>query len=246
MKHSVSALPCRGAFEFETSGVFEDNSDEEGAVSMRRFLCFAVTLALAVFAATSGGCRGEDEPSTSTGNEKGRTQVNKEVSNPVVLIETSMGVIRVELWPDKAPATVENFLRYVDERHYDGLVFHRVMDGFMIQGGGMHEDMRQKRTHEPVANEASPGLRNERGTIAMARTSEINSATSQFFINLKYNNFLDQKDRTPQGFGYCVFGKVIDGMDVVDRIAKVRTHRVGQHKAVPVETVEIVSVRVAK
>ena len=213
---------------------------------MRILIRLAVATGLAFLATMAPACRCRSDSTPSQTSPEGHAQMNKAVPDPVVLIETSMGAIRVELWPGKAPATVENFLRYVDERHYDGLIFHRVKDGFMIQGGGMDEDLREKRTHKPIVNEARPDLRNERGTIAMARTSEVNSATSQFYINLEDNDFLNQRDRTPQGFGYCVFGKVIDGMDVVDRIAKVRTRRVGPHEAVPVETVKIISVRVVE
>jgi cyclophilin family peptidyl-prolyl cis-trans isomerase len=165
--------------------------------------------------------------------------------NPVVVIETSKGTIKAELWADKAPVTVANFLRYADERHYDGLVFHRIMDGFMIQGGGATADGRPRATHDPIRNEARPELRNRRGTLAMARTGVVDSATSQFFINLVDNTGLDQRSRDPDGFGYCAFGKVIEGMDVVDKIAKVPTKvgPGGREKSVPTETVEIVRVR---
>jgi len=163
--------------------------------------------------------------------------------NPVVIIETSEGTIKVELWPDRAPITVRNFLRYADEGFYDGTIFHRVIPGFMIQGGGLTPDMRTKKTREPIENEAKADLKNERGTIAMARTSEVNSATAQFFINLVNNDFLNHRDNTPQGFGYAVFGKVIDGMDVVDTIAKVKTTTQGPYENVPVRPVRILSVR---
>jgi cyclophilin family peptidyl-prolyl cis-trans isomerase len=154
-------------------------------------------------------------------------------SNPKVVMETSKGTITVELWPDKAPKTVENFLRYVDENFYDGTIFHRVIDGFMIQGGGLTSEMESKPTHDPIVNEASTELKNDRGTIAMARTQVVNSATSQFFINLADNAFLNHTGKTPQGFGYAVFGKVIDGMDVVDRIKAVKTTAKGPHRDVP-------------
>ena len=127
-----------------------------------------------------------------------------------------MGTIGIELDDAKAPATVANFVRYATEGHYDGTIFHRVIDGFMIQGGGVTRDMNQKKTHEPVRNEAMNGLKNKRGTIAMARTMVVDSATSQFFINLVDNDFLDFQSPTPQGFGYAVFGKVVAGMEVVD------------------------------
>ncbi|HOF17842.1 MAG TPA: peptidylprolyl isomerase [Phycisphaerae bacterium] len=167
-------------------------------------------------------------------------------ANPVVTMETSMGTITAELWPDKAPKTVENFLTYVDEKFYDGLIFHRVIDGFMIQGGGFTPEMSQKRGHAPVVNEASAEALNDRGTLAMARTSDIHSATCQFFINLVDNDFLNHTNKTPQGFGYCVFGKVTDGLDVIDKIAKVRTSTRGMHENVPAQPVKIVSVRKTK
>lgn len=162
---------------------------------------------------------------------------------PKVEIKTSKGSITVELWPDKAPKTVENFLMYVEKDHYADLVFHRVIDGFMIQGGGMDENMKSAPTEAPIENEASADAPNDRGTIAMARTSEINSATSQFFINLKDNDFLNHRDKSPQGYGYCVFGQVTDGMDVVDQIAKVETTRKGPYDDVPAEPVVIQSVQ---
>lgn len=155
------------------------------------------------------------------------------------MIDTSMGTITLELNEDKAPETVRNFVRYAEEGHYDGTIFHRVIDGFMIQGGGFTKSMDQKPTHEPIRNEAMNGLKNERGTIAMARTMVVDSATSQFFINLVDNAFLDFSSPTPQGFGYAVFGKVIDGMNVVDSIAKVKTGFSGPHQNVPEETIVI-------
>lgn len=154
-------------------------------------------------------------------------------TNPKIAMETSLGTITVALWAEKAPKTVANFLRYVDEGFYDGTIFHRVIDGFMIQGGGMTPDMESKTTHEPIVNEASSELKNDRGTIAMARTQVVNSATSQFFINVADNTFLNHTAKTPQGFGYAAFGEVIDGMDVVDRIKAVKTTAVGPHRDVP-------------
>ena len=137
-----------------------------------------------------------------------------------VLMETSMGTITLELDEAKAPETVRNFVDYAKAGHYDGTIFHRVIDGFMIQGGGFTKDMNQKPTRAPIRNEAMNGLKNARGTIAMARTMVVDSATSQFFINLVDNDFLDFTSPTPQGFGYAVFGEVTDGMKVVDAIAK--------------------------
>ena len=154
-------------------------------------------------------------------------------------IETSMGTITVELDDAKAPVTVTNFIEYVKSGHYDGTIFHRVIDGFMIQGGGFTKDMNQKETRAPIKNEAANGLKNARGTLAMARTMIVDSATSQFFINLVDNDFLDYRGPDPRMFGYAVFGKVTDGMEVVDRIAKVKTGFAGPHQNVPEEPVVI-------
>ena len=156
-----------------------------------------------------------------------------------VTMETSKGTITLALDDEKAPETVKNFLQYAKDGHYDGTIFHRVIDGFMIQGGGFTKDMNQKATREPIRNEAMNGLRNRRGTIAMARTMVVDSATSQFFINLVDNDFLDFQNPTPQGFGYAVFGEVTDGMDVVDAIAKAKTGSVGPYQNVPEEAIVI-------
>ena len=157
----------------------------------------------------------------------------------MVTIKTSMGDIKLELFEKEAPKTVASFLRYVDEKHYNNTLFHRVINNFMIQGGGFDTDFNQKPTNEPVENEAANQISNETGTVAMARTSDPHSATSQFFINLVDNDFLDFKAPTVQGFGYCVFGKVSDGMDVVNKIAKVSTGFRGHHGDVPEEDVVI-------
>lgn len=162
-----------------------------------------------------------------------------------VTMETTMGTITIALDDEKAPATVANFIEYVESGHYDGTIFHRVIDGFMIQGGGFTKDMNQKPTRAPIRNEAMNGLRNVRGTIAMARTMVVDSATSQFFINLVDNDFLDFSSPTPQGFGYAVFGKVVDGMDVVDAIAKVKTGFAGPHQNVPETAIVIKKVTLA-
>ena len=156
-----------------------------------------------------------------------------------VTMETSKGTITLALDDEKAPETVKNFLQYAKDGHYDGTIFHRVIDGFMIQGGGFTRDMNQKATREPIRNEAMNGLKNKRGTIAMARTMVVDSATSQFFINLVDNDFLDFQNPTPQGFGYAVFGEVTDGMDVVDAIAKAKTGSVGPYQNVPEEAIVI-------
>ena len=162
--------------------------------------------------------------------------------NPVVVMETNKGTIKIELWADKAPISVENFLRYTDNNYYDGLIFHRVISGFMIQGGGFSPDMVQKSPYEAIRNEAKSDVRNDRGTLAMARTNIVDSATSQFFINLSNNDFLNHTNESPSGFGYAVFGKVIEGMDIVDVIAAVATGNVGGFGDVPKETVVINSV----
>jgi len=167
----------------------------------------------------------------------------QDADNPTVVIDTSMGTITAELWADRAPKTVANLLAYVDDEFYDGLIFHRVISDFMIQGGGMDADMKQKGTRDPIVNEASAELRNDRGTLAMARTSDVNSATAQFFINLVDNAFLNHQDETAQGFGYCAFGEVTEGLDVVDRIGSVATGRSGFHDDVPREPVVINSIR---
>lgn len=158
---------------------------------------------------------------------------------PQVLLETTSGDILLELDPDKAPETVENFLKYVDDGFYDNTIFHRVIPDFMIQGGGMDAKMKEKPTRASIKNEADNGLKNERGAIAMARTADPDSATAQFFINHKDNEFLNHKAPTRDGWGYAVFGKVIDGMDVVDKIAKVKTRSSGIHDDVPVDMVMI-------
>ncbi|HMA85758.1 MAG TPA: peptidylprolyl isomerase [Desulfosalsimonadaceae bacterium] len=156
-----------------------------------------------------------------------------------VKLDTSMGEIEVELFAEKAPKTVDNFLQYVKSGHYDGTLFHRVIDGFMIQGGGMTPDMTQKPTQPPIENEADNGLTNEAYTLAMARTSDPHSATAQFFINVKNNTFLNHKDKSPQGWGYTVFGKVVKGIPVVNKIKAVPTGRKGMHDDVPVTPVLI-------
>lgn len=170
----------------------------------------------------------------------------KAAGNPVVVMETSEGTIRIELYPDKAPITVANFLQYVDAKFYDGTIFHRVIPTFMVQGGGFTPDMQQKATLAQIKNEAANGLKNDRGTIAMARTRVVDSATAQFFINVTNNDFLNYRAPTPDAFGYCVFGTVTEGMDVVDRIKTVRTGYVRGMEDVPLTPVVIKSVRRAE
>lgn len=158
----------------------------------------------------------------------------------MVRFETTKGAFTVELFEKEAPETVANFLKYVDESFFDGTIFHRVIPGFMIQGGGFTADMSQKKTHAPIRNEAANGLKNGRGTLSMARTNDINSATSQFFVNLVDNAFLDHK---PGSFGYAVFGRVTEGMEVIDSIAKVQTGRRRGHDDVPGEDIVVNSAR---
>jgi cyclophilin family peptidyl-prolyl cis-trans isomerase len=159
---------------------------------------------------------------------------------PMVKLETSLGVIKVELYPDKAPVTVKNFLAYVNEGHYDGLIFHRVIREFMVQGGGFTKEMKERGSkYPPIKNEADNGLSNDRGTLAMARTSVVDSATAQFFINVVNNDSLNHRSKTPQGYGYAVFGKVVEGMDVVDKIRAVPTGKSGMFQDVPLQPVTI-------
>ena len=167
-------------------------------------------------------------------------------SNPLVKLETSLGEITLELYPDKAPATVANFLQYVKDGFFDGTIFHRVIPTFMIQGGGFDAQMNQKPTKAPIKNEADNGLKNEAYTVAMARTNIPDSATAQFFINVADNQFLNHTAKTPQGWGYAVFGKVVKGQDVVDKIKAVPTANKGMHQNVPVEPVTIIKATVVE
>ena len=162
----------------------------------------------------------------------------------MIILHTNKGDIKIELDFDKAPVTAKNFEQYVKDGFYDGVIFHRVIKGFMIQGGGMDENMNEKETRDPIQNEAPNGLPNEKYTIAMARTSDPHSATAQFFINVKNNDFLNYTSPTPQGWGYAVFGKVTDGMDVVNQIKGVATGRYGHHADVPTTPVVINSAKV--
>lgn len=176
--------------------------------------------------------------------EKAKTQkAAKGGKNVNVVIETSMGKIEVELNAESAPKTVANFLAYVDKKHYDGTIFHRVIPGFMVQGGGMDANMKEKSTGEPIKNEATNGLKNDRGTLAMARTNVVDSATAQFFINVKDNAFLNHKAPNPREFGYAVFGKVTSGIEVADQIVAVPRGRKGPHDDVPETPVTIISIR---
>ena len=170
--------------------------------------------------------------------------MNKPQANPTVLFKTTAGDIKVELYPEKAPITVKNFLQYVEDGHYNQTIFHRVIPGFMIQGGGLSKEMKEKSGRAPIKNEADNDLHNERGTLAMARTSVVDSATAQFFINVANNGFLDFREKTPRGYGYAVFGKVIEGMDVVDKIVQAPTSNHGPHENVPVTAIEITDAKI--
>jgi peptidyl-prolyl cis-trans isomerase B (cyclophilin B) len=167
-------------------------------------------------------------------------------ANPFVVLETTMGEITLELDAAKAPETVANFLAYARDGFYQGTIFHRVIKGFMVQGGGLTADMEEKPTREPIRNEAKNGLKNKEGTVAMARTQEVDSATAQFFINTVDNKFLDHGGNNPEVFGYAVFGKVVDGMDVVYTMERVPTTTKGMHDDVPVEPVVIKTVTIVE
>ena len=164
--------------------------------------------------------------------------------NTIVIMETTEGNIKIELFDESAPDTASNFKSYVESNFFNETIFHRVINGFMIQGGGLNADMSEKKSMQPIKNEAANGKSNKRGTIAMARTSDPHSATSQFFINLKDNEFLDFTEESPQGWGYCVFGEVIEGMEVVDKIAEVKTGNSGYHENVPLNPIKIISVKI--
>lgn len=175
---------------------------------------------------------------SSNANVKGESMAKEKV-----IMRTNLGEIELTLDRAKAPETVENFLTYVDAKHYNGTIFHRVIDGFMIQGGGYSSDFSEKKTKSPIRNEADNRLPNNRGTIAMARTSDVHSATAQFFINVSDNDFLNFRNPTPSGYGYCVFGEVTKGMDVVDEIRKVKTGSMKGHQDVPMQAVTILEMK---
>lgn len=179
----------------------------------------------------------------TTAKKENTKQSSKNIN---ILMKTNIGEIKLELYPDKAPVTVENFVSYINDNFFNGLIFHRVIDGFMIQGGGFDENLHQKETKAPIKIESDNGLKNDRGTIAMARTNDPNSATSQFFINLVDNNFLNFRSPDIAGYGYAVFGKVTDGMEVVDKIATVPTGSFGYMQDVPKYLIQIESVEIVK
>ena len=201
----------------------------------RRLLAATVLLAIAgAPLGASAQAMGKPGPAgnTCTAKLKGSAPMK-------VKLTTSMGVVTVELNKEKAPISTENFVKYVESGHYNGTIFHRVIDGFMVQGGGFTKDMQQKPVQAPIKNEAANGLKNDMYTLAMARTGVRDSATAQFFINVKQNDFLNYRDESPQGWGYAVFGKVVEGQDVVDKIRKVATGSAGMHQNVPLEPVVI-------
>jgi peptidyl-prolyl cis-trans isomerase A (cyclophilin A) len=185
----------------------------------------------------------QNQPTQSENEQTKPIQGETKGGNPMVIMSTSLGDIKMELYQDKAPITVQNFLSYVNDGFFDGTIFHRVIPNFMVQGGGFTQDMQQKPTKAPIKNEADNGLKNDVGTIAMARTGVVDSATSQFFMNQADNDFLNHGSRD---FGYAVFGKVVEGMDVVNKIAGVKTGRLGPFQDVPLEPVLINSVRVVE
>ena len=206
---------------------------------------YYVTFCCALVIICVVGCGGLFR-NASESNVTGSSKSEIENKNPIVFIKTNMGIIKLTLDAEKAPITVKNFLSYVEESFYDGTIFHRVIPDFMIQGGGFTTNFSKKATKSPIKNEATNGLLNKRGTIAMARTNTIESATSQFFINLADNDFLNHKDNTQSGFGYAVFGIVTGGMDVVDKIASVKTSNRGSYQNVPTKDIVIESVNVLK
>jgi cyclophilin family peptidyl-prolyl cis-trans isomerase len=202
---------------------------------MSRIGFFALSLCLLSLAACA-----ISEPNPAGGNKNNPADSK---DNPTVVMETSMGTVKMVLYQDKAPITVANFLKYVDDKHYDGTIFHRVISGFMVQGGGMEPDMQERRSRPPIKNEAYNGLTNDRGTLAMARTEVADSATAQFFINVVDNDFLNRANARDK-VGYAVFGRVTEGMDVVDKIRRVRT--TGEPNNTPLEPVFIKSIRRAE
>lgn len=204
----------------------------------------AVWIYVAAFILFLMNFHAEAKPSVAS-KKLSATEANKKGDKKMttVIMETSMGTIEIELNGEKAPKTTENFLKYVDSKHYDGTIFHRVIDNFMIQGGGMKEDMSEKKSGEPIKNEANNGLKNEIGTLAMARTNAPHSATAQFFINVSDNTFLNHTGETDRGWGYAVFGKVTSGMDVVNKIKGVATTTKGFHENVPTTAIVIKSVK---
>ena len=205
-------------------------------------IAFAASLAAQTPAPANAAKPAATKPAQKKAPEKAKANFCKPETkgNPVkVKLTTSMGAMTLELNSEKAPISVENFVKYVESGHYAGTIFHRVIDGFMIQGGGFAKDMQQKPTRDQIKNESTNGLKNDMYTVAMARTGVRDSATSQFFINVKNNDFLNFSGENPQGWGYAVFGKIVEGMDIVDKMRGVRTATTGGHQNVPVEAITI-------
>ncbi len=196
-----------------------------------------------VAASAQDAAKKSEAKPAATAKKDEKTKASGDKKMTTVIIETSLGNIEAEINAEKAPVSAANFLKYVDKKHYDGLIFHRVISGFMIQGGGMDEKMQEKKNDAPIKNEAANGLKNDRGTLAMARTSVVDSATSQFFINTVDNGFLNYRSPDPQGFGYAVFGKVTSGMDIVDKIRAVPTGSMNGMSDVPKTPVVIKTIK---
>jgi cyclophilin family peptidyl-prolyl cis-trans isomerase len=204
-------------------------------------------IAFVSFFVLLGGCNAQEPAKTEKATESKTKTGEKMSANPIIKMETSKGTMTIELDAEKAPNSAANFVAYVEDGFYDGVIFHRVIPNFMVQGGGMNPDMSEKANKKAsIKNEANNGLKNDRGTLAMARTNDPHSASSQFFINLKDNDFLNHSSESPAGWGYAVFGKVTDGMDVIDEIAKVKTGNHGGHGDVPLEAVTIIKATVEK
>jgi cyclophilin family peptidyl-prolyl cis-trans isomerase len=228
-----------------SSNVFNTNTVKNPLlnVALAAMAILASAVSISAAQATTDTAATKSETKTEKKTEKKDNAKAGAKKMTTVVIETSLGNIEVELNAEKAPISTENFLKYVDKKHYDGTIFHRVISNFMIQGGGMTEKMDEKKSDAPIKNEAANGLKNDRGTLAMARTSVVDSATAQFFINVQDNDFLNHKAANPRDFGYAVFGKVTSGMDVVDKIKAVPTGMTGGMQDVPKTPVVMKSVR---
>lgn len=210
--------------------------------SFKMFLMVSVIGVLGTLMGCTSGCASHSPSPKSEAPPTAETKGDK-MANPVVIVETSLGEMEIELWEDKAPETVKNFLQYVDDGFYSGTIFHRVINGFMIQGGGFTEKMEQKPTRTPVKNEARADVPNTNGTVAMARTNIVDSATAQFFINVKDNDFLNHRGKSADAFGYAVFGRVVSGSDTVDKIKAVPTTYKDHYENVPVTPVVIKNIK---
>ncbi len=231
---------CQGVFVALPEKRYYTGRNPEGRISMTRYLSLSIVIVMVVVAIIAS--RKQMTPADPENKSINQQLTGRSIMN--VSLKTNFGTITLELYPDKAPITVKNFIEYVEAGHYNGTIFHRVIPGFMIQGGGFTPGMEQKETNAMIKNEADNGLANDLGTIAMARTPDPDSASSQFFINTKDNSFLNYSAPTAQGWGYCVFGKVTGGMDIVQAIEKTATSSTGAHQDVPIEDVIIESATV--